>query len=152
MYGISRSQIGLTNLQKNLIVSAVSSLLFFTGWWVIADADVHEEMEKRQTYYAPGIVGTAAFFFTNVVPAHYFYDSFTYQQGCFTPGFARSYLFVWLMISFGCLIAAFYILVNDFILKPEVYQWPGYGIWLQNVLIFISSMVLRFAKKHDPFY
>ncbi|KAL1513792.1 hypothetical protein ABEB36_003153 [Hypothenemus hampei] len=152
MYNVSSLRFHLNALQINLLISAISSLLFFTGWWVIADVDVYRIILKNKTYYVPGIISTFAFLFTNIVPAHYFYDSFTYRHGCFTPAVARTYLLMWLMISFGCLIGSFYILINDFILDQDKQQWPGYGICLQNCFIFTANMLLRFGKKHDPFY
>uniref|UniRef100_A0AAR5PAL6 Uncharacterized protein n=1 Tax=Dendroctonus ponderosae TaxID=77166 RepID=A0AAR5PAL6_DENPD len=152
MFHFSSSHLHLNRLQFNLIISGLSSVLFFSGWWIIADSSVQSVMAGNRLYYLPALVGTFAFFFTNIIPAHFFYDSLTYQTGCFSPNVARTYLLVCLMISFGCLIAAFYVLVNDFLLQPQNEQWPGYGVWLHNVFIFIASMLLRFARKHDPFY
>lgn len=152
MYDVSSSRLHLNDLQFNMIISGISSFMFFTGWWLMADVDINEVLFENRTYYIPGLVSTFTFFLINIVPAHYFYDSFTYQTGCFSPAVARTYLFVCLMISFGSLIGSFFILVNDFMLQPEKLQWPGYGICLQNTLIFISCMLLRFAKKRNQFY
>lgn len=149
---MSSNSFCLNKLQVNLIISATASFLFFGGWWLMADKDIYDVTENNRLYHIPGIVATLAFLSINIVPAHFFYDSITYNQGCFSPGVAKLYLFIWLMISFGCLIGAFYILINDFILDQKRYQWPGYGICLQNILIFASSMLLRFGKQHEHFY
>lgn len=152
----------------NYFVVCIAGLLFFIGWWLIVDANAQYAaiFNVCQVYHLPGVSATVAlvskllkkitflFFFlqicTNIVPMELIYHSSSYSnKTCCTPCVAKICLFLFLMISFGSLISAFFILINDFILDQLTAQWPGYAICLQNVFIFTSSFLLRFGRKKD---
>eukprot|EP01133_Synstelium_polycarpum_P000231 gene231-281_t len=61
----------------------------------------------------------------------------------------RVWLFVSFAVSFGCIAGAIWIMAAVFMpphnKNPDA-QWPGIALTVQNLLIFISSLVLMYAK------
>lgn len=154
MYEISKfpcTTIEITPRNYNIFISIMAGLLFFSGWWLVIDANSMNRpiFDADRVYHLPGVFGSLAMIFMNAVPARALYDSYYYNTsgGCCGKFAVKLFLFFVLSGSFGCLIAACYILVNDFILNQEKFQWPGYAIFFQNLFILSASLMMRFAKK-----
>ncbi|XP_074037227.1 transmembrane protein 50A [Leptinotarsa decemlineata] len=140
----------VTPLKFNAIISAVAGFLFFGGWWIIVDVNVQYRnvLENAKVYHVPGILATFALIGVNFIPSDALYDKYA------TPGvcnslMARLFLMAFLMASFGCFIAASYVLINDFLMDQSQYQWTGWGIFLQNLFILIACLLMRFGKMRD---
>ncbi|KAF2896137.1 hypothetical protein ILUMI_10050 [Ignelater luminosus] len=134
--------------------SMIGGILFFTGWWLMIDvhATYATVISTNKVYYLPGMFATAAFIVVNIIPMGVIQESYYYSdRKCCGPLMAKASLFIGLLIAFGSLIASSYILVNDFLLQSDVYLWPGFGIFLQNLLIFSANMLLKFGTKSSEF-
>lgn len=108
-------------------------------------------MEHKLVYHLPLIFATISFVIVNTVPYGRSFDPFSFENKLCNPGMWLLYLFIGLMLAFCSLIGASYILVNDFILPPRRYRWPGCAIFLQTVFIFVANMIMKFGIKQDTF-
>lgn len=101
-----------------------------------------------------------------------------YNGGCLGARGARSWLFVGFVMGFAAVIAACWILFADFVtegiflyiycyIKFIIYvqvtykkkciiifigaphHWPGVGLFLQNVFIFLGSLTYKFGRSED---
>ncbi|CAC5408460.1 Transmembrane protein 50B,Transmembrane protein 50A [Mytilus coruscus] len=137
--------------RRNLVVSIVSGCLFFTGWWIVIDAAAiypHEE-QLQKAFHTCGAVGTIAFFMINSVSNGQIRGD-AYSTGCMGQTGARVWLFIGFLLGFGALIGASWILFGFYVVnnkdKPE---WAGVAIFLQNALIFFSSLLFKFGRTED---
>ncbi|CAH1980271.1 unnamed protein product [Acanthoscelides obtectus] len=138
----------------NYLVSGLAGFLFFFGWWTMIDLSTQHTttMSKQKLYYLPGVIATIAMILMNAIPTNYLNDSgLDNTSGYCTPFLCILIIFITMMASFGCLISASFILINDFMLDPEEYQWPGYGIFLHILCIFLSTVLPRFCRKSGSF-
>lgn len=127
----------------------LAGFLFFGGWWMMIDVNAHYQylIEDKKIYHMPGIVATFMMIFVNAIPNDILYDSYYSRSTFCTPFIAKIFLLFTLMGCFGCLIGASFIFVHDFLMNSKADQWPGYGIFLQNLFIFISNVIMRFCRK-----
>lgn len=136
------------------VFASLSGILFFVGWWLMIDINVNyfDVINKKKVYYLPGLTSTLALIIVNAVPSNLIKESnaYAFENNCH-PFYGMIVLFFGFLTAFGSIIGAGYIIIADFILKPEVYQWPGYGIFLQNVLIFVANVVAKFCIKRETF-
>nr|CAH7760499.1 unnamed protein product [Callosobruchus chinensis] len=137
----------------NYVVSVVAGFLFFFGWWLMIDLSTqHTIMSEHKAYHLPGVFASIAMVLMNMIPTEQLYSSGEYTSGgCGTPLLWKLFLLATMMASFGCLIGATYVMVKDFMLDPEQYQWPGYGVFLQTLCIFSSSVLFRFCRRRDAY-
>lgn len=139
----------------NLFVAALAGILFSSGWWIMLDliANDHEVLSSNFIYYLPGIIATISLFVTNSISIEDIFNPF--YNGTDTlcgRSFNICMVFFALMLAFGSLIWASYILIVDFLNHySSVKQWLGWGIWLQNVCLFSSNMLMRFGRKKEDF-
>lgn len=138
----------------NYYCSMIGGVLFFTGWWILIDvsASYPTVVHLNKVYYLPGLFATASLLVVNMFPIDVMHDSYYYsERPCCGPLQIKICLFLGLTIAFGSLIGACFILINDFILGPEKHAWPGVGIFLQNLCIFSSNMVIKFGTRSVTF-
>lgn len=151
--------------RRNLVVSIVSGCLFFTGWWIVIDAAAiypHEE-QLQKAFHTCGAVGTIAFFMINSVSNGQIRGD-AYSTGCMGQTGARVWLFIGFLLGFGALIGASWILFGFYVVNnkdmyrnitittaPDDYkpEWAGVAIFLQNALIFFSSLLFKFGRTED---
>merc|ERR1711994_69279 len=142
--------------RRNIVASILSGLLFFGGWWFAIDAAaVHPDKEQlKDVFHICGVFGTLSFFMVNAVSNGQLRgESFT--EGCLGVRGARIWFFFGLLMGFGSLIGASWILFGEYIaqvnhdsFKPDV-TYPGVAIFLQNSCIFIASLVFKFGRVED---
>ena len=155
--------------------SYVAGALFAAGWLLIADGSVYanytEDPERIEFgYWVPGGIMSIALVMLNVLDRKEVSGGDWFSAGGSSSGKAKAWLFLTLVIAFGCLIAAFWIAGQKWFatntsvsppppsaplssptLTPCVFaplsaaqaksQWPGASIILHNALIFASMMV-----------
>ncbi|KAM4746795.1 transmembrane protein 50A-like [Rhinophrynus dorsalis] len=104
--------------KKNMVVSAVAGILFFTGWRIIINAAVKYSLteELNHTYNACGGIATVAFLMLNVVSNGQVCGD-SYSKGCLGQTGARIWLFIGFMLSVGSLIASMWIVFGGYIAK-----------------------------------
>lgn len=144
----------LDRAKVNSLVAAVCGCFFAMGWWCMIDvtSTYDDVVAENKIYFLPGVFGTISMFLINIVPTAVIKESYYYGNGrnC-GPCLAVLFLFVGLMVGFGSMIGATYILVNDFLLRPKMHQWPGAGIFLQNLFIFSANMLFKFGIIPESF-
>ncbi|CAH0551485.1 unnamed protein product [Brassicogethes aeneus] len=139
---------------RTACIACTSGLLFFFGWWLFIDVTVQygKVMKENGVYFLPGILGTISGILMNLIPLDALTGSILYgttRCGIKSSTAARLLLLFCLMILFGSIIAAIYILISDFGLNQSRPQYPGYGIFIQNISIFSAAMIIRFTKRED---
>ncbi|KAK3097683.1 hypothetical protein FSP39_012085 [Pinctada imbricata] len=138
--------------RRNSVASIVSGVLFFSGWWIIIDAATiyPDQHDFLHAYHTCGVISTVAFFFINSVSNGQIRGD-AYTTGCMGTTGARVWLFIGFLLGFGALIAASWILFGAYVVhKPDgVPDWPGIAVFLQNALIFISSLIFKFGRTED---
>ncbi|XP_018331681.1 transmembrane protein 50B [Agrilus planipennis] len=136
--------------RRNSTVSILSGLLFFMGWWMIIDAASVYPGTVAAGYHMCGVVGTLSLVMVNsVTNAQVRGDS--YDAGCLGSRGARIWLFLGFVMGFASVIAACWILFADFVGAKEASQWPGVALFMQNALIFVSSLVFKFGRTEDTY-
>ncbi|XP_043466396.1 transmembrane protein 50A [Leptopilina heterotoma] len=134
--------------KRNTIVSMIAGTLFFTGWWLIIDANAKFPSEMNGAYHLCGIFGTISLFMVNsVTNAQMRGDN--YDGGCLGTRGARGWLFVGFVMAFAALIAACWILFANYVTIGDKHNWPGVGLFLQNVFIFMGSLIYKFGRTED---
>ena len=137
--------------RRNLLASIVSGALFFVGWWIIIDvaATFPDETDFNHAFHTCGVVGTIAFFMINSVSNGQIRGD-GYSTGCMGQTGARIWLFIGFLLGFGALIAASWILFGYYVVDNKgLDEWPGIAVFLQNALIFFSSLLFKFGRTED---
>ncbi|XP_065168581.1 transmembrane protein 50B [Atheta coriaria] len=135
--------------KRNAIASIISGFLFFVGWWIIIDAASVHTGSVLAGYHMCGVFGTISLIMVNSVSnAQIRGDMF--DGGCMGPRGSRIWLFIGFVVGFASVIAACWILFADFVANSEhMGQWPGVALFLQNALIFVSSLIYKFGRSED---
>ncbi|XP_015183664.1 PREDICTED: transmembrane protein 50A [Polistes dominula] len=136
--------------KRNALVSILASTLFFAGWWIIIDAHAKYPAEMVTAYHVCGVFGTLSLFMVNSVSNAQIRGD-DYNGGRLGVRGARSWLFVGFVIGFAAVIAACWILFADFVALSAQHYWPGIGLFLQNVFIFLGSMTFKFGRTEDQY-
>ncbi|XP_015511555.1 transmembrane protein 50A [Neodiprion pinetum] len=134
--------------KRNSLMSMLAGTLFFMGWWFIIDAQAKYPYLMLDAYHVCGVFGTISLFMVNsVTNAQIRGDA--YNGGCLGVKGARGWLFIGFVMGFAAVIAACWILFTDFIRKDVSHTWPGVGLFLQNVFIFVGSLTYKFGRSED---
>lgn len=141
------------NERRNLYASVVSGSLFAIGWWMIFDvAARYPSMEQfHHAYHVIGVIGTISMIMINMVSNSAIRGDGYSEDGCLGSRGARGWFFLGLVLGFTALIASCWILFQGYVIpaKPDVAQWPGVGLFLQNLFIFLSSLMFRFGRSEE---
>ena len=69
---------------------------------------------------------------------------------------SKIWFFFGFLMGFGSLIGAGWILFGEYLFYDEQYtnfapesMWPGFAFFLQNLFIFISSVIYRFGRSEE---
>ncbi|KAL3881545.1 hypothetical protein ACJMK2_027974 [Sinanodonta woodiana] len=136
--------------RRNFVASVVAGVLFFTGWWIVIDAAATHpsQAEFPHACHTCGAIGTVAFFLINSVSNGQIRGD-SYNTGCLGQTAARVWLFIGFLLGFGALIAASWILFGLYVVPAKQPEWPGVAIFLQNALIFFSTIIFKFGRTED---
>jgi hypothetical protein len=137
---------------REIVMAYASGVLFAVAWWLWIDAVAYSVIKNDpvQTvfgHWIPGIVSTVALLMINAVNWSDLYGlGFSSVDSELTR--VRVWLFVSFVIAFGGIIAAVWIACANWFVNEQTpfTQWPGIALILQNVFIFISGILYRFAK------
>jgi len=139
--------------KKEMIMCYIAGITFASAWWIWIDATVWTNrqpgfQEVLGGMYVPGIVGTVALFMINAVSWNEVNDNFMFGEGVSTK--AKIWLFFSFLLAFGSLIASIWIAVQYWFMKSNTgSQYGGVALIVENLLIFISAMMYRFAKPQN---
>ncbi|XP_011497015.1 PREDICTED: transmembrane protein 50A [Ceratosolen solmsi marchali] len=134
--------------KRSALASLLAGILFFLGWWLIIDVHAKYPNEISNVYHICGIFGTFSLLMVNSVSNAQIRDD-AYNGGCLGPRGARGWLFIGFVMGFAAVIAACWILFADFVAMDVKYHWPGVGLFLQNVFIFLGSLTYKFGRVED---
>jgi len=142
--------------KRNAIAAILSGILFFSGWWIIIDvaatypddASSSSPTGFLHAYYTCGVLSTVSMFMINAVSNTQVRGEAMTEGVLGTRG-ARLWLLLGFVVGFGSLIASVWILFGDFVVSGASSQWRGAALFLQNFLIFISSLVYKFGRTED---
>eukprot|EP00092_Neocalanus_flemingeri_P039488 GFUD01042995.1.p1 GENE.GFUD01042995.1~~GFUD01042995.1.p1 ORF type:complete len:166 (+),score=32.31 GFUD01042995.1:431-928(+) len=142
--------------KRNKIASICAGFLFFSGWWFALDASASYYQDTRDVFHLCGVFATLSMFMVNAVSNSLLRgDGFT--DGCLGPAGGRIWFFFGIMMGFGSLFGACYILFGEYVyisdnvnntFKPD-HTYPGVAFFLQNVFIFLSSLTFKFGRSED---
>ncbi|KAJ0392784.1 hypothetical protein P43SY_010591 [Pythium insidiosum] len=137
-------------VDKSRIGSYVAGLLFGIGWWIFVDgaaSAAHNDSQIPFNFikYLPGIGSSLAFFLLNSLDWEMMSaDSMTYHDGDGVACKARTFVLLCVAMSIGALIGSIFVLTHTYVDNPfDESTWPGVAVLLQNVLIFLSTVVMR---------
>uniref|UniRef100_A0A6M2DGM9 Putative conserved plasma membrane protein n=1 Tax=Xenopsylla cheopis TaxID=163159 RepID=A0A6M2DGM9_XENCH len=135
--------------KRNTYASIIAGLLFFSGWWILIDAASVYPGSLSAAHHICGVFGTISLFMVNSVSnAQVLGDA--YSGGCMGPRGARAWLFLGFVIGFASVIAACWIMFADFVSAGgNGHTYPGVGLLLQNLLIFLGSLVYKFGRSEE---
>nr|CAI5851576.1 unnamed protein product [Callosobruchus analis] len=134
-----------TGNRKNAYVSMLAGFLFFSGWWAIIDAGSTTSYIKAG-YHMCGVVGTLSLIMVNSVSNAQMRGDI-YEGGCLGPRGTRIWLFLGFVMGFAAVIASCWILFANFM--EEGHHRAGVSLFLQNALIFVSSIIYKFGRSED---
>ncbi|KAK3585596.1 hypothetical protein CHS0354_036782 [Potamilus streckersoni] len=136
--------------RRNFVASIVAGVLFFTGWWIVIDAAASfpDQKDFHHACHTCGVIGTVAFFLINSVSNGQIRGD-SYNTGCLGQTAARVWLFIGFLLGFGALIAASWILFGLYVVPGAEHEWPGIAVFLQNALIFFSTIIFKFGRTED---
>ncbi|EGC40196.1 hypothetical protein DICPUDRAFT_52137 [Dictyostelium purpureum] len=140
---------------------ALAGILFGVAWFFWIDGHVYENTYNRRhpdaegpriqwVFYLPGIFSTVGMVMANIVDLSALSNGSFLEDGGATK--VRIWLFVSFAINFGCIAAAVWIMAALFMPPHNSIssaQWPGIAITVQNVLIFISSLLLVYKRSRN---
>ncbi|KAI0983869.1 hypothetical protein GJ496_012010 [Pomphorhynchus laevis] len=145
---LSRDEI-ITSMSdfRNELISAFSGLLFAIGWWIIIDAACMypDNDDFKKAYHAIGVVSTIALIMINIVSSSRINNDM-YMDNPQHTILARFWMFTGFLLSFGSLIASLWILISVYLIPHKSPTSPGISLFFQNICIFTSSLILRFAR------
>jgi len=136
--------------KRNAVAAITAGAMFFIGWWIIIDISARypSSSEFNHAYHVCGILGTISLFMINAVSnGHIRGDAYT--SGFFGQTAARVWLFIGFVLGFGSVIAAIWILFGVYVIPGSAATYPGIGIFFQNALIFIGSLIFKFGRTED---
>lgn len=131
---------------RNKNASILSGFLFFSGWWFLIDAmaiDPKHQITTGQVFV--GIFGTVSFFMVNTVKNSHINEN-SDESGA---RIAKIWLLIGFVMGFASVIAAVWIMIDDFINNEKKDNWPGVALLMQNLLILVGSLVYKFGRNEE---
>ncbi|XP_078038366.1 transmembrane protein 50A [Augochlora pura] len=133
--------------RRNILASMLAGTLFFVGWWFIIDANAKYPSEISTAYHLCGVFGTLSLLMVNSVTNAQIGGGL--YEGVLGNTGARGWVFVGFVMGFSAVIAASWILFADFVAQGAEHHWPGVGLFLQNVFIFLGSLTYKFGRAEE---
>ena len=139
-----------------------------SGWWLLFDASAmsgYWQLDSGKTtfaHYLPGIASTIGLIILMSIPA----SSFDFNDVSDVETRTRLAIFIGFLLSFSGMFSATYVMIASYLVstpaapptmpstgidKVAIMIWPGVAIFLQNMLIFVSLLMMRFARRDDKF-
>lgn len=130
---------------RNKNASILSGLLFFAGWWFLIDAMSVDPHQITTGQVFVGIFGTISFFMVNAVKNSHINEN-SDESGA---RIAKIWLLIGFIMGFASVMAAVWIMIEDYINNKDKNNWPGVALLLQNVLILVGSLVYKFGRNEE---
>lgn len=120
------------------------------------DASASYNSETRDVFHLCGVFASISMFMVNAV-SNSLLRGEGFTDGCLGPVGARIWFFFGFMMGFGSLIGACWILFGEYVyisdnanntFKPQT-TYPGVAFFLQNLFIFVASLMYKFGRTED---
>eukprot|EP00048_Salpingoeca_helianthica_P015309 m.226090 g.226090 ORF g.226090 m.226090 type:complete len:158 (+) comp16875_c0_seq1:1334-1807(+) len=131
---------------RNPIASSIAGILFAVGWWLVIDAGVIDGLRGEE--YLCGVGSTVGLLMVNAVSIRQG-DSSIYTSGKLGSAGVRAWMFFGLMISFGALASAIWVMVAHYITAAHQSDYAGLALFFQNFCILLSSILFKFGRTDD---
>eukprot|EP00039_Didymoeca_costata_P018457 m.333529 g.333529 ORF g.333529 m.333529 type:complete len:160 (+) comp17166_c0_seq1:171-650(+) len=131
---------------RNLFASGFAGVMFAIGWWFIIDASIVDSVIPA--HHTVGVFSTVGLVMVNSVSPQML-EGDVYTDGKCGSGGAKVTLIFGLMMSFGCLIAGIWLMAQEYIEKSQGNEYAGVCLMLQNLMIFLSSMMFKFGRTEE---
>lgn len=137
--------------KRNCYASMAAGTLFAAGWWMIFDVAARYPLmeEFHHAYHVCGVIGTISMIMINMVSNGAIRGDSYSDDGCLGARGARGWFFLGLVLGFTALIASCWILFQAYVIPAADHKWPGVGLFLQNLFIFLSSLTFRFGRSEE---
>ncbi|XP_039484947.1 transmembrane protein 50A isoform X1 [Drosophila santomea] len=154
---------------RNRNTSIIAGLLFFAGWWVLIDAmsiDLKHQITTGHVFI--GIFGTISFCMVNAVKGEHVRNSNHLSLGLTSDSLllfcaqiseenssesgariAKIWLLVGFLMGFASIIAAIWVMIDDFINNEKKEGWFGVALLMQNVFILFASLIYKFGRNEE---
>jgi len=137
---------------QETVLCYVAGAAFAIGWWIWIDATVYsvsidDDPSHIGYYFIPGIVSTIAVLMINAVSWNDLNNNFLFGDGVSTK--ARVWILFSFIVAFGGIAAAIWGAIAHWFQASPKSEWGGVALIIQNVLIFASAMIVRFAKPSE---
>ncbi|XP_037820118.1 transmembrane protein 50B [Lucilia sericata] len=132
---------------RNKNSSLIAGLLFFAGWWTLIDAmSVDEKHQITTGQVFIGVFGTLSFFMVNTVKNSHISEDNTSESGARV---AKIWLLIGFVMGFASIIAAVWVMIDDFINNPKKDSSLGVALLMQNFLILFASLTYKFGRDEE---
>jgi len=126
--------------------------LFSAGWWLWIDATAFSQTHPIQVvwwHYVAGLISTLGLIGVNIVSWSDLDSNAIF--GDQVSSRAKVFLFIAFIVCFIGLIAAAWIGIQYYFVNkdPNTSAYGGVAIIIQNILIFVSTIMYRFSKAQD---
>lgn len=136
---------------RNSLASIISGFLFAVGWWVAIDAGVLDAHKYNNAYWACGVFGSLGLVMVNAVSNSQLRGD-AYVPGALGTGGTRVWMVFGFLCTFGAMIGASWILFGEYVyMKTENPFYPGIAFFMQNLFIFISTILFKFGRVEDSY-
>ncbi|XP_043650726.1 transmembrane protein 50A [Drosophila teissieri] len=132
---------------RNRNTSIIAGILFFAGWWVLIDAmsiDLKHQITTGHVFI--GIFGTISFCMVNAVKGEHISEENSSESGA---RIAKIWLLVGFLMGFASIIAAIWVMIDDFINNEKKEGWFGVALLMQNVFILFASLIYKFGRNEE---
>lgn len=122
-----------------------SGMLFGFGWWFWMDAVLVNHVSKVEQFI-PGIIATLAVLIMNLVTREDVSDYDPFDDDNIRR--SRFWLFISYVLSFGAIVGAVWMLLQDYALKQSEVEsiWPGVAGVFQVSLVLSSGLVFFLSR------
>lgn len=136
--------------RRNAISSILAGCLFAVGWWIAIDVGAMDSSTFNNAYWSCGVFGTIGLLMVNAVSNSQLRGD-AYVPGALGTAGTRVWMVFGFLCSFGSLIGASYILFGEYVYKKTQPSYPGTGFFMQNLLIFMATILFKFGRVEDSY-
>jgi len=142
--------------KRNKIAAIVSGFLFFTGWWMAIDASATDYDNTRDVFHICGVFSALSMFMVNSVSNEQLRGEGLTDGLCGGGIAPKIWFFFGFLMGFGSLLGSCYILFGEYAMLSDEKKsfvpdsiYPGVAFFLQNLFIFLASLVYKFGRTED---
>jgi len=143
--------------KRNKVASIVAGLLFFSGWWMAIDASTSDYINTKDVFHLCGVFSALSLLMVNSISNEQLRgEGFT--DGVCGGGIGpKIWFFFGFLMGFGALLGSCWILFGEYVMINDEAKklfnptsiYPGVAFFLQNLFIFLASLVFKFGRTED---